>query len=399
MATGVLPLVLGRGTRLAQFLSGTEKTYEAEIRLGQATDTYDAAGAPVPLPGIGTPVQGASPASGGDGKPSAGPPVDAGEIRRVLSALTGTYLQAPPPFSAKKIAGVRSYEMARDGRPVQPRAVSVTVQELNVLAIEGVVVVVRLTCSAGFYVRALAHELGCRLGVGGHLQALRRTRSGEFTLEHAVGLELVERDRAAALDRLIPLERTLEALPAVVLTTDGERRALHGAEIGGADLLRPFSSRCRSACACSAARAVCWASRSAAAGRVFCIRSWSWGKIASLRAECSPVGVRRSGRKVASALGRSWRKPSVGLNKERKTKIIDTYKTHEGDTGSPEVQVAILSERISYLTEHFKVHAKDHHSRRGLLQLVGQRRRLLDYLKQKDSERYTDLIRRLGIRK
>jgi small subunit ribosomal protein S15 len=89
----------------------------------------------------------------------------------------------------------------------------------------------------------------------------------------------------------------------------------------------------------------------------------------------------------------------VGLNKERKTKIIDTYKTHEGDTGSPEVQVAILSERINYLTEHFKVHAKDHHSRRGLLQLVGQRRRLLDYLKRKDSERYADLIRRLGIRK
>jgi small subunit ribosomal protein S15 len=89
----------------------------------------------------------------------------------------------------------------------------------------------------------------------------------------------------------------------------------------------------------------------------------------------------------------------VGLNKERKTKIIDTYKTHEGDTGSPEVQVAILSERISYLTEHFKVHAKDHHSRRGLLQLVGQRRRLLDYLKRKDTERYAELIRRLGIRK
>ena len=89
----------------------------------------------------------------------------------------------------------------------------------------------------------------------------------------------------------------------------------------------------------------------------------------------------------------------MGLNKDRKTSLIDTYKTHEGDTGSPEVQVAILSERINYLTEHFKVHAKDHHSRRGLLQLVGQRRRLLDYLKRKDTERYADLIRRLGIRK
>ena len=89
----------------------------------------------------------------------------------------------------------------------------------------------------------------------------------------------------------------------------------------------------------------------------------------------------------------------MALNKERKTELIGSYKTHEGDTGSPEVQVAILSERINYLTEHFKVHAKDHHSRRGLLQLVGQRRRLLDYLKQKDTERYAELIRRLGIRK
>lgn len=89
----------------------------------------------------------------------------------------------------------------------------------------------------------------------------------------------------------------------------------------------------------------------------------------------------------------------MALTKDRKSEIIGSYKTHEGDTGSPEVQVALLSERISYLTDHFKTHAKDHHSRRGLLMLVGQRRRLLDYLKGKDSERYSDLIRRLGIRK
>jgi len=89
----------------------------------------------------------------------------------------------------------------------------------------------------------------------------------------------------------------------------------------------------------------------------------------------------------------------VALTKDRKTGIIGDYKTHESDTGSPEVQVALLSERINYLTEHFKVHAKDHHSRRGLLKLVGQRRRLLDYLKSKDSDRYAALIQRLGIRK
>jgi small subunit ribosomal protein S15 len=97
-------------------------------------------------------------------------------------------------------------------------------------------------------------------------------------------------------------------------------------------------------------------------------------------------------------LTRSWR-TTVALTKDRKTGIIGTYRTHDTDTGSPEVQVALLSDRINYLTEHFKVHAKDHHSRRGLLKLVGQRRRLLDYLKSKDSARYAELIKRLGIRK
>ncbi len=87
------------------------------------------------------------------------------------------------------------------------------------------------------------------------------------------------------------------------------------------------------------------------------------------------------------------------LNKDRKTEVIGSYQTHGSDTGSPEVQVALLSERISYLTEHFKTHAKDHHSRRGLLKLVGQRRRLLDYLKRKDNDKYADLIKKLGIRK
>ena len=89
----------------------------------------------------------------------------------------------------------------------------------------------------------------------------------------------------------------------------------------------------------------------------------------------------------------------MSLTVERKSELIGTYRTHETDTGSPEVQIAILSEKISYLTEHFKVHAKDHHSRRGLLQMVGRRRRLLDYLKEKDIERYRKIITSLGIRK
>ena len=87
------------------------------------------------------------------------------------------------------------------------------------------------------------------------------------------------------------------------------------------------------------------------------------------------------------------------LTTERKTAVIGSYRMHDADTGSPEVQVALLSERITYLTDHFKTHVKDHHSRRGLLKLVGQRRRLLDYLKRKDADRYSALIQRLGIRK
>ena len=89
----------------------------------------------------------------------------------------------------------------------------------------------------------------------------------------------------------------------------------------------------------------------------------------------------------------------MSLNKDQKTNIISTNRLHDNDTGSPEVQIALLSEKILYLTDHFKIHKKDHHSRRGLLQMVGQRRRLLDYLKRQDSDRYRQIIDRLGIRK
>ena len=89
----------------------------------------------------------------------------------------------------------------------------------------------------------------------------------------------------------------------------------------------------------------------------------------------------------------------MSISRENKTDLIHHYKTHESDTGSPEVQIAILTKRIEYLTEHFKIHAKDHHSRQGLLKMVGKRRRLLDYLKRKDSTRYRQIISRLGLRK
>lgn len=103
--------------------------------------------------------------------------------------------------------------------------------------------------------------------------------------------------------------------------------------------------------------------------------------------------------KVTLYILKACAEDELSLTVEKKTEIVEAYKTHITDTGSPEVQIAILSEKISYLTDHFKVHAKDHHSRRGLLRMVGKRRRLLDYLKDKDVARYRNVIDRLGIRK
>jgi len=111
------------------------------------------------------------------------------------------------------------------------------------------------------------------------------------------------------------------------------------------------------------------------------------------------VSRSKSTRVLTHWLNRTKENRILSTTKQEKTSIVNQYRVHDSDTGSPEVQIALLSNRITYLTEHFKSHAKDHHSRRGLLKLVGQRRRLLDYLKRKDTDRYAELIKRLGIRK
>ena len=225
-ATGVLPLVLGRATRLARFLAGSAKTYEAVIRLGVATDTGDTEGRAIgpPWGGLGEDEARAR---------LAGPGVVAG----ALAAFAGTSEQAPPLYSAKKIAGVRAYELARKGRPVQPRPVPVTVHRLAILGLEGDLLRVEVTASAGFYMRVLADDLGRRLGVGGHLHQLRRTRSGSFGLAEAVALEALERDPETARERVIPIDGLLQELPAAVLTDGSAARTRCGHDVGPADLV------------------------------------------------------------------------------------------------------------------------------------------------------------------
>jgi tRNA pseudouridine55 synthase len=163
------------------------------------------------------------------------------QIEDALEAFRGTYLQVPPPYSAKKIGGVAAHRLARRDAPVQPQPVTVTVSDLQLGSYDDGLAVVRVTATAGFYVRSLAHELGARLGCGAHLEGLRRVRAGTFTLEDAVPLETVEAEGSAARVRVVPLEALLPDFPAVRLNDRGERRASHGNSVsvedieGGAD--------------------------------------------------------------------------------------------------------------------------------------------------------------------
>lgn len=242
LATGVLPLVIGRATRLAQFLAGDEKEYEAGIRFGIATRTYDADDRIVLNPDTGDAILIGPP-------PRAPHDLDAKTIEALLPDFTGTYLQTPPPFSAKKIAGVPAYQLARRNQRVEIPPTRVTVHSLSLESYENGLARLRLTCSAGFYVRSLAHGLGERLECGAHLESLRRTRAGDFTLDHAVTLEDLERMGPAAGARLIPMGDLLPLLPPVVVNEAGARRAAHGNALAPEDLakttLTPAATRVR----------------------------------------------------------------------------------------------------------------------------------------------------------
>jgi len=207
MATGVLPLACGRAARLVRFLTASDKDYEAAIAFGFTTDTLDVTG---------------SETSRSDRYP------ELATVEQSLASLTGDYLQMPPAYSAKKVAGTRAYELARRDEPVALTAVPVKVPRVELLAFDGRTARVALTCSAGFYVRSFAQSLGELVGTGACLQALRRTRSGEFGLGDAVSLAVLAESPDAAAARVVPLERLLERFPAVHLTSEERVFVAHG---------------------------------------------------------------------------------------------------------------------------------------------------------------------------
>jgi tRNA pseudouridine55 synthase len=184
IATGVLPLVLGRATRLAQFYTRSAKIYEGTIRFGWSTTTYDRSGEP--------------------SSPKTEPHLDLAELERQMEKFRGEFRQSPPPVSAKKVGGVRAYELARQAVAVELEPVEVHVYELVLLEANGSDIRVRAHCSGGTYMRSIAHDLGQAVGCGAHLYELRRTASGEF--------EIGQARTVAQLESLAAEERLRDAL-------------------------------------------------------------------------------------------------------------------------------------------------------------------------------------------
>jgi tRNA pseudouridine55 synthase len=195
MATGVLPLIAGRATRLAQFFRTNDKKYDAVVRFGLTTDSYDRGGA----------VTSTSP----------GFEIDRGLLEKALESYRGTFLQAPPPVSAKKVKGVPAYKLARKNLPTDLTPVEVTIYSLDLIAVTKDTARLQVHCSGGTYIRSIAHDLGQRLGCGAIIDQLRRTASGDFNESQAHTLEDLEllSERGRLNEALIPAAQLLPHLP------------------------------------------------------------------------------------------------------------------------------------------------------------------------------------------
>ncbi|SLM46935.1 tRNA pseudouridine synthase B [Nitrospira japonica] len=212
-ATGVLPVLIGRGTRIAEYLVEWDKEYRAVLRLGETTDTQDATGTLVDRQFTGH--------------------ITPAAIREVASRFQGAIEQVPPMYSAVKVAGVPLYKSARAGKTVARQARTVTVHSLDILEIDGQNVTLRVVCSKGTYVRTLCADLGAALGVGGHLLSLERSRVGPLMLDQASTVdEVVARYAIGDLGTaVISLDQALKAFPVVVVDDLATERIRHGAPV------------------------------------------------------------------------------------------------------------------------------------------------------------------------
>jgi len=230
MATGVLPLLLGNYTRLAQYFSTAEKQYEGSIRFGFATDTYDAEGTPA-----------------SDPRPLTR---SLEELRRLASRFQGEMEQTPPVFSAKKINGVPAHKLARAGKPVAVKPALICIHHFELLSLEGETARFTIQVSAGGYVRSVAHDLGTLAGCGAHLATLRRTQAGPFTLACAITVDELEllSGLPGQIEQRLPHPRTLlPHMPSVTVDEQTAGRIQRGMQVNLPDFstatfVKAFSS-------------------------------------------------------------------------------------------------------------------------------------------------------------
>ncbi len=220
MATGVLPMVLGNMTRLAQFYLKSDKSYDGVIQFGFATDTYDAEGEPASAPRELT--------------------HSLERLREMAASFHGVIQQMPPPFSAKKIQGIPAYKLARKKKEVTLQPVQVEIREFELLTLDDSQASFRARVTSGTYVRSVAHDLGQLAGCGAHLQSLRRTSVAEFTLDDAHTLETLDRAvRSGELESiLVHPRKLLPNIPAVTATDETVTRIRHGQGVNLPDLSR-----------------------------------------------------------------------------------------------------------------------------------------------------------------
>jgi tRNA pseudouridine55 synthase len=207
LATGVLPVCLGDATKVAQFITERDKSYDAVVKLGEETDTLDAQGKVT------------------DRRPV--PPIDAALIESVLAKFRGPQLQTPPMYSAVKVGGKRLYELARAGEEIERAARPVTVHTLTLVDFSADELKLHVSCSKGYFVRSLALDVGRALGCGAHLKALRRTRSGVFAIAQAVPLKVIV-EQGVLPAQLVSIETALSELPELKLSEAEAQKVQHG---------------------------------------------------------------------------------------------------------------------------------------------------------------------------
>ncbi|MEO6982262.1 MAG: tRNA pseudouridine(55) synthase TruB [Edaphobacter sp.] len=217
MATGVLPLLLGKYTRLAQFFGQAEKSYEGQIRFGFATDTFDAEGS-----AVGSPLALTKSLE---------------DVRALALAFHGEIDQVPPIYSAKKINGVAAHKLARAGLDVPVKAARITIHDFALTSLDGDMAAFTMQVSAGGYVRSVAHELGQMAGCGAHLASLRRTRAGVFTLAEAVTVDQLKMAPSSGeIEALLPHPRTLlPEMPSVTVDDHLAGRLRNGMQVNVPD--------------------------------------------------------------------------------------------------------------------------------------------------------------------